>query len=140
MKRSTTNSLIAMGYLTVLMVAGYMLAGREKAGPPTVTVSAPTATPWPSDDAEAEPEVDRPLDRARAALDRRRPLSFSGPEGVLVVPAEFWWDTLDPECARKLLALAARVGAIDGPTPHDYSRYAGARFGAAWKACPGFRR
>lgn len=137
MRKSTKSTLFALAYLTVLMVAGFMLAGRSKAPRTTVTIAAPAELPGrdvlPLDPG---PEPDRPLVGAIAAIRRASPISCRSAEGRVVIPWTWNWDALvaeNPTCAAQLLDTLTSRGA---PDSHLYHPIPEMVCGAVWKFCP----
>ena len=121
----------------VAIVAVVMELAKRPAAAPTVTV--PAWEPPIRVDVEPCPEPS-PTPVIGRAVGRRPVACISNGARMLCPPPETNFDALDAECARKFLALVAREGAEDGPSPRDWSRYRAERFEAAHRVCEGFRR
>lgn len=138
MSRETRMLLTILGAVAILGAllrvsippAGY----EEREGAVTMAAPHPTPTPCFVDSAPARPM--RPATQKAVATLRAvpTPLTFAGPEGVIVAPLSTNWDAVDAHCARKLLALVSREGAP------GWMQYRDARHGAVWRACPEMRR
>lgn len=146
MRRAHPSAIIWTGWILGLviwlaLIADYAHQKRQKSG-----ATAPAPTPTPIVNIEPTPTLTIPIRPAmgRAVGRSRAPqgeLTFSGPEGVLVIKWGTNWDAVTADCMRKLWALRSREFAPDtGEEWGNYPRHRDDRFGAAWKVCPGFRR
>jgi len=145
MRRSVMEELawtfaIVGAFFWLLIVAEYAHNKRQKqtgstvAADPAVPASPSGYPPPPIErigNIVTRPAIGRAVGRSRAPQGE---LTFSGPEGVIVLPWGAWYDTVSADCARAVLALVAREGAP------GYSQYRDARFGRAYSVCPEFRR
>lgn len=123
-------------WLTVIgiaLVLGFTFGVRRERATVTVPMARPSPTTAPPD---ATPcPTPRPPVIGRA-VGRRSVACIGDGARMLCPPPETNFDALPAECARKFLALVAREGAEDGPSPRDWSRYRAEGFEAAARACP----